>query len=312
MKTNSVRTISVWIVAIAAFVSLVLSPFFLGRYATLFLNNFMVFLVLSLSFNIIYGYAGFLNLGHVVFYGVGGYVFGISYNLGAGAILSLGLSLLAGLTLAVFLALPLFRLRSGYFAIATLALAILFHRLAYNLDWLTGGFQGLIIRSGDVALASYFLLLPLVVAALATNYLLDRSGLGLTLRAIRSDEEVVSTLGINTLKPKILSFLISASFPSVCGAVSIFYNGYFTPESAFGTTTMFLPPIMTLIGGAGNPIGPVAGALIMSFTSEYLAINLPSFSNVVLGLLLILVGTIFPGGILSAIKLAKFEWRNRR
>lgn len=311
MNTNSGRFMGIGI-ALAAFLSLAFVPLFSGRYTILFLNNFLVLLILSLSFNIIYGYTGFLNLGHVVFYGVGGYAFGISYSSGAGVVASLGLSLAAGLTLAAFLALPLFRLRSGYFAVATLALAIMFHRLAYNLDWLTGGFQGLIIRSGDVALPSYFLLLMLAIIALATNYLLDRSGLGLTLRGIRSDEEVVSTLGVNALKPKILSFLISASFPSVCGAVSVFYNGYFTPESAFGTTIMFLPAIMTLIGGAGNPIGPVFGAIVISFASEYLALNLPSLSNVVLGLLLILVGTVFPGGVLSAIRSTMVEWRNRR
>jgi branched-chain amino acid transport system permease protein len=153
-------------------------------------------LVLALSFDIIGGYTGYINLGHAAFFGMSAYAFGICVNAGvpvlvAGTVAVGGTALLAGL-----MSYPFFRLRGPYYALATFGLLKLCEELALTLSGLTGGSGGLSVRWPENLRVTYYLNLGLVVCTFGTVWLIARSRFGLGLVSIHEDEQVARAFGV--------------------------------------------------------------------------------------------------------------------
>lgn len=291
-------------------------PGFLNTYiigSVIFL--FLVYSVLALSYDILGGFTGYMNLGHVVFFGIGAYVAAIVFQ-------KLAISLAFGIVLAPVIAavvaflfsFPIFRLKGFYFAVAGLALVELAALLvaSSNARPLTNGFDGITFVQSDVLLP-YYAALVLVVFTVLVSLAISKSKFGMALRSIKEDEEVAGTLGINVPRMKRLALIISAMIGGLDGAIYFWGRGAISPQTAFGFVITFIPITLALLGGTGTTIGPIIGASIYIYLQNYfvgfLGTALPGtiyFPNAITGILLIAVGLFAPRGIVGSPKIRNF------
>lgn len=234
----------------------------------------LIFGLFALGFNVLYGYTGRLSFGHAAYYGLGAYGTGIA--LARLKVDSLWLGLGAGLLLAAvggaiigYLCLR----RSGiYFAMLTLAFAQLLYFVGFHLADITGGDDGLrgiptlpvrIPGVGAISLDSslafyYFAFVIVAFAMFALKRILD-SPFGSVLQAIRENGERAQACGYNVNRIRWLSFVFSASFAGLAGALDAMRLSVVPIESLYWTTSG-QAVIMTLLGGAGTFFGPFVGA----------------------------------------------------
>jgi branched-chain amino acid transport system permease protein len=292
-----------------------LAPRFLNTYVVgsiLFL--FMVYVVLALSYDILGGFAGYMNLGHVVFFGIGAYVAAILFS-------QMGLPLALGITaapvivsaFAYLFSFPLFRLRGFYFAVAGLAILELSDLVvsSENLTWLTNGLGGLFFVQTDV-LVPYYGAVALVVASVLVSFLISSSRFGLALRSIKEDEEVADSVGINIARTKRTAMVVSGLLAGLDGAVYFWGRGAVRPDDVFGFTIAFIPITLALLGGTGTILGPALGGAIFIYLQNYgiqslenLAPATQYFPNAITGILLIFVGLAMPAGIVGSRRIRR-------
>jgi branched-chain amino acid transport system permease protein len=269
--------------------------------------------ILAVGFNIVFGGAGQLTMFHAAAFGIGSYVTFLSmlrFNI------PFWLGFLVAAAIAVLVSIVIgwicfkFRLREFYFAVVTLAFAELFRLVASNWTSMTNGTLGMLVLEkptvwlpgdGVVRIEQtvpwYFLTLVSLTGILVFSALLMRSWIGRNFSAIRLNEELAQTLGIDTFHYKLLAFTISNVIASFAGALYGFYTGYIEP--AYLAVTQSLDAIcMVLLGGVSTILGPVVGALVL--TSLPHLIKLPAEMRVaVYGMVLILVILLMPRGIVG-------------
>ncbi|MBM3898052.1 MAG: branched-chain amino acid ABC transporter permease [Thaumarchaeota archaeon] len=265
-------------------------PFLSSSYIVFLMSGIMVLALCSLSFNLVYANTGYLNLGNSVPFGVGAYTFAstLSYDWPLPLVLVASLSaiLISGALSGIFI----IRLKGAYYAIGTLALVLFAQALAYNLGWLTGGYQGIIVNvAGGSVYSAYFILAFLNTLLLLLTSAIRKSSFGYRIRSIKGNELAARTFGINTTTNKFMVLLVSSVFVGIAGILSTFYNGFVTPESSFGISITFLPIIAAILLGSSSIAGPLIGVLIITLASEIFVTTTPQLTHLVLGILLILV-----------------------
>jgi branched-chain amino acid transport system permease protein len=258
----------------------------------LFLN-----IVLAQSYDIVGGQMGYVNLGHITFFAVGAYAFGILFNLGLGLVVSLALATGIAVGFAALISYPFFRLRGAYFSLAAFGLVKLMEYLTINLGWLTGGSNGLKIAPGDRVVAVYYLTLGLVVAVLAAYWLIDRTRLGLALKSIREDEEVAQDFGVPTYRVKAQALMLSAAFPGALGGLYTWTLNFIDPGQVYGLKIALTPIAMAMLGGTGLLVGPVLGALFLYLAEELIWTQAAHLHGAMLGVVIVVVGLFMPGGL---------------
>ena len=293
----------------------VLLPSFLNSYiigSVIFL--FIIYSVLALSYDFLAGFAGYMNLGHIVFFGIGAYVAAIIFK-------KLALPLAVGVVaapvvvagFALLFSFPLFRLKGFYFAVAGLAFVELSNLIvaSMNAQPITNGFNGISFVQADVILP-YYAALGLVVLSILLSLGIADSKFGLALRSIREDEEVADSVGINVPRTKRLALIISGAIAGLDGAVYFWGRGAISPSAAFGFDLAFIPITLALMGGTGTILGPILGGAIYIYLQYYaisfLAAFLPGmvyFPNATIGLILIIVGLFAPRGIVGSLRVQR-------
>ena len=257
--------------------------------------------LLALSLNLVLGYTGQLNLGNAAFYGIGAYVSTIlikdyGWNFWLAALVAIAAAGVVGLALAAFAT----RLRGHYLAIASLGFAVITYQVLINWEDVTQGVRGIYGIMPPVSdIVSLFYLVAGI--ALAVYLLLDnlvRSPVGDTLRAIREDEVSAASLGINAPLWKAFAFGIGAAIAGLAGCFYPGVVGTLVPD-AFGIIESFTMMAMVIVGGAGTMIGPVIGAVLLTFLPELLR-DFGELRLMVYGLALTLVVLFMPGGIVQA------------
>ena len=279
---------------------------------------FLVYVTLALSYDILGGFAGYMNLGHVVFFGIGGYAAAIIFRQ-IGLPLALGL-VAAPLVVAGFAYLfsfPLFRLKGFYFAVAGLAFAELAFLIVDSsaAKPLTNGFDGIHFVQYDV-LVPYYAAVGLAVASILVCLAISGSRFGLALRSIKEDEEVADSVGVNISQTKRNALVISAVIAGLDGAVYFWGRGAIDPNLAFGFTIAFIPVTLALLGGTGTILGPIVGGAIFIYLQNYGIASLENlvpetlyFPNAITGILLIFVGLFMPLGIVGSRRVrSAFRW----
>jgi branched-chain amino acid transport system permease protein len=254
----------------------------------------LIYGLFALGFNLLYGYTGLLSFGHAAYYGLGAYGTGIA--LAKLGVTSLWGGLGAGLLLAVaggavvgFLCL---RRRGIYFAMLTLAFAQLIYFVGFHLaDW-TGGDDGLrgirvppLTLPGvsvpiDTSLAFYYFAFVLVGLAVAGLKRILDSPFGAVLQAIRENGERALACGYDVTRVKLLSFVFSALFAGLAGALDALRLTVVPIESLYWTTSGQVV-IMTLLGGAGTFFGPFVGALTYLVLEDQLSLVTESWPLVI-------------------------------
>jgi len=258
---------------------------------------FSIYTVLALSWNIVGGYTGMLNLGHAAFFGVGAYTLALSTGSGihpyvgvlAGGVAAVGL---------VFLMSPLLRLRGDYFAIGTLSLAEAIKVAVLNVHA-----YGIRVApyEGLGRLENYYFASAVLIAVAATTYLLQRSKLRLALLSIRENEVLAKASGINPLKYRLTALLLSGVFTGIAGGIYGYNLLYVPAEHVFSIEWTIIPLFMVLIGGRGTLTGPLVGSLIYLGIYYILQFTVTELSLLAFGLVVVLIIKFMPNGIVETL-----------
>jgi branched-chain amino acid transport system permease protein len=278
----------------------------------------LIYGLFALGFNLLYGYTGLLSFGHAAYWGLGAYGTGIALaKLKVG---SLWLALLAGPGLAMaggaVIGFFCLRRRGIYFAMLTLAFAQLLYFVGFHLADVTGGDDGLrgidrppltlpgITIPLDTSLAFYYVVFATVTLAVAGLKRILDSPFGAVLQAIRENSDRAVACGYNVTRVKHLSFVFSALFAGLAGALDALRLNVVPIESLYWSTSGQVV-IMTLLGGAGTFFGPFVGATTWLVLEDRLATFTESWPLVV-GAIFMAFVLFLPKGIWGTL-LARLE-----
>jgi len=268
------------------------------------------FIVLATAWNILGGYTGYVNFGSAAFFALGAYAtvfFHKFYPLPIPLLIVVGavVSGIVGLGMG-YLTL---RLRGAFFAIATLALAVVLQTLVVNWDYVGGSRGAYIIRPNDIAVIGpyiqylFLLMLALVVVALTIARGIERSQLGYGFATIRDDELAAEASGVPTLRLKLVATTLSGALMGMAGAPFPYYIGYLQPSSAFGLEYAVNSIAMPMIGGTTSWVGPLIGAILLGSLQQIATVTISSAVNLlIVGLLLVAFVIIAPNGIIGLVQ----------
>ena len=269
-------------------------------YATSLVFTLLVSFILAQSWDWIGGLAGYVNLGHFAWYGVGAYAFAISLNAGVPVPLCFVVAMAVVALAAAILSFPLFRLKGDYFAFATLAILPLAELLAFNLSKLTGGADGIVLPPDYVLLQAFYTALGLAIATFALTIALSRSRFGYALKSIRNDEQAAEVVGIRIFPAKLGVMVLSGAIAALGGAVHAWQLSYIDPPTVFGLSVALVPVAMALFGGSGLLWGPMIGVALLFTVQQFLLVNMSILHATVYGLIILLIGRFMPGGLLRS------------
>ncbi len=280
-------------------------PLMAGVYIQQVAITILIYMTLAITWDMLLR-SGQLNFGNSGFFGIGSYAAVLLFlNSGMPAFPSILLGGLITGGVALLLGLAILRLRGLYFAIITLALAMVFPVIARNLPGLTGGAAGrmlpVVLFRGDAA-QTYWLVLGFTVLVILFSELFERTRIRFALTAMRNDEKVAKSSGINVYMYLVFAFTLTSILQGVAGGLYAHIFGFVAPESTFSVTFLLLPLTMALLGGIYSTWGPVAGALILGVVAEYLKLQIPYGHLMVYGAMIVVVTLFAPRGVLRTLK----------
>jgi branched-chain amino acid transport system permease protein len=288
---------------------------------TIFIFTF-IYGILAVTFDLIFGFTGQLSMFHPAVFGVSAYM---THLLAVHARLPFWAATLPSAAASVVLAVVVgsvcfkFRLKTFYFAVVTLAFSEMIRLVVMNWNSVTNGTLGLVVAgkptiywpgSGVIPIKGpvawyYLTLVCLSVTVLICSRCL-RSWMGRCFGAIRLNEDLARTLGINVFRYKLLSFAIGNALASFAGGLYGYYTGYIDP-GYLGINQSMEVLAMVLLGGQGTLIGPIVGSLVLTGLPH--AIDLRAELRAVLyGAILIFTILVMPRGIVGTLN----AWRSRR
>ncbi len=201
------------------------------------------------------------------------------------------------------------RLRGVFFAIATLALAVVLQTFVVNWAYVGGSRGAYVIPPENIPFFGpyiqylFVLMIVLVIVALTTARLIERSRLGFGFATIRDDEMAAEASGVPTLKLKLIATTLSGALMGMAGAPFAFYIGYVQPDSAFDLSYAVNSIAMPMIGGTTSWIGPLVGAILLGTLQQVATVTISSAGNLlIVGLLLIFFVIVAPNGIVGLVQ----------
>ncbi len=275
------------------------------------------FVVLATAWNILGGYAGYVNFGTSAFFGVGAYIAVMMIkSVNAPLALQILAAAAVGGVMGISCGLLTLRLRGIFFSIATVAVAIILETVINNWRFVGGATGVQILRPSVMEPFDSYTKMIFVVAALlailavATARYIQTSWIGRGLRAIRDNEEAAECAGVPTLKLKLLACAVSGALMGAIGAPLAMYQSFVEPASAFNLNYSVSALAMPIIGGTSHWIGPVIGALLLGSVQQIVTVTITSELNVmVVGVLLVVFVVGAPDGIVG---LFNKYWKRRR
>jgi len=273
----------------------------------------LMYVVLATAWNILGGYAGYVNFGTAAFFGLGAYT-SVALIQSTGAPLAVqifGAAAMSGL-LGFGTGLLTLRLRGIFFSIATVAVIFIMETLFINWRYV-GGATGLqLLRPAPIwPFESYIKMLfvvmaVIVVAAVAVARYIENSWIGRGLHAVRDSEEAAECSGVPTLKLKVFACTISGALMGAAGAPMPMYLSFTEPASTFNLNYSIGALASAIIGGTAHWLGPVMGALLLTSLQQYATVNISNEMNVlVVGVLLVVFVVAAPDGILGLLRKLK-------
>ncbi len=323
-----VREVALWArsppVIIAA--ALLLSTPLVFMYADMPFYANMVFLSLmygiaAMAWNLMQGYTGLFSLGHAVFFGVGAYaVMILAKYYGVTPWIGLWIGGLVAAFVGFLLGFPLFRLRSHWFTLATIAIGEIF-KLTFSYWDYVGKSEGLQMPIVSPEESLYYLqyrgpyvyiyiaLLVLAVELIVLYYVV-RSRIGFYLQTIREDELVAQSLGINTFKYKMVALVLSSFFTGLAGGLYTIRFRYVDPYAVFDLITISTYiAVAGIVGGIYTFIGPLIGAFIFIPPAETVRATIvrayheyTGLHIVVIGFILLMISLFAPEGVMGYLK----------
>jgi branched-chain amino acid transport system permease protein len=275
-----------------------------------------IYIILGVGLNLVLGFTGLINLGHIALFGLGAYTSAILSKAGTPFLISFLVAGFIGAVAGFILIFATRKLKGDYFALATLGFAFVVGSLMLNLKGITRGplgipgiskpsFFGFVINTN----LSYFLLVSFVcIVCIYIAYKITESPFGKLLHAVRNDELGLRVLGKNTFKIKSKIMIVSGFMAGIAGSLFAHYISYIEPSSFF-IKEIILVLTIVIIGGIASINGTILGTIIIFLIPEVLRIfNLPSsiigsMRQVIYSIILILILMYRPRGLLGRIDL---------
>ncbi len=267
------------------------------------------YVVLSTAWNILGGYCGYVNFGSAAFFALGAYSTVALHRLYP---LPIPAMLIADGVVSGVVGFGMgyltLRLRGAFFAIATLALAVVLETLIVNWEYVGGSRGAYIVRPesigpfGNYIEYLFLIMMLLAVAAITAARVIERSRLGFGFATIRDDELAAEASGVPTLRLKLIATTISGALMGMAGAPFPYYIGYLQPSSAFGLDYAVNSIAMPLIGGTTSWVGPLIGAILLGSLQQLATVTISSAVNLlIVGLLLVGFVIVAPNGIIGLV-----------
>ncbi len=272
-------------IAAAVLVLLGLSPTYTRPYATIMLGTIIMYVILSLCWNMFSGATGYISLATAAFFGMGIYTSAL-----LGTHLPLPMLMIVGGVIASVLAIIIgsitLRLRGVYFTIFTLGIVKLLEQLMLYLELHYNNTRGRFVVPYSYTQVFYWLFILMVIVIVAL-LLIKRSKFGRALTCIAEGEDAAMHIGINATLIKVLAFGISAFAMGAAGAAMATRWSYIDPYIAFAANYSFLPVLMVIFGGGQSILGPIIGAALFAYIQELLTTNFPYIYMLTMGIIMI-------------------------
>jgi branched-chain amino acid transport system permease protein len=300
-----------WVVAVGVVVAgLALTGVVENRYVYFVTYVILQYIVLATAWNILGGYAGYVNFGTSAFFGLGAYsaiVLIRAYHAPLPVLLLCG-GLISGL-LGLGIGYLTLRLQGIFFAIATFALAVVLQTVMINWEYV-GGAKGInIIRPASMPLFTnyvaflFVVMLALAVGSVTVSWWIGRSWIDRGLAAIRDNEEAAECMGVPTLRLKIFATALSGLLMGMCGAPFPYYVTYVEPSSAFNLDYAINSLAMPMIGGTTTWVGPLVGAILLGTAQQAATVTISSELNLlIVGVVLVGFVILAPDGIVGLVQ----------
>jgi branched-chain amino acid transport system permease protein len=293
------------------------------------------YIILATAWNLLGGYTGYVNFGSAAFFAVGAYssvtlitfannidellpesiapIFQAIFPLPIPVMIVVG-GLMSGL-IGYGMGYLTLRLRGAFFAIATLALAVVLQTLVVNWEFVGGSSGAYVIRPDTAPLVGsymqylFMLMLVMAVIGLTAARAIERSKLGFGFAAIRDDELAAEASGVPTLQLKLVATALSGALMGMAGAPFPYFIGFLQPQSAFGLEYAVNSIAMPMIGGTMNWVGPLIGAVLLGTLQQVANVTISSSVNLlIVGLLLIGFVIVAPNGVVGLVQ----DWLRAR
>ena len=309
-QTTSTQKSQRWaLIGLSICLALLIAAPFIGIYP-IFMMKALCYAMFAMAFNLLMGFTGLLSFGHAAFFGAAGYTtgllirsFGWSPEMGvlAGTVIAsvcgLGVGLIA------------IRRQGIYFAMVTLAMAQMFYFVFLQAPFTGGedGLQGvprgkllgLVSLENDLSL--YFVLLAVFAAVFMFVIRIVHSPYGQVLKAIRENESRAISLGYNVNKYKLMAFVLSTAIAGLAGSMKTLALGFVTLNDAHWSLSGEVI-LMTLLGGLGTFTGPALGAFTIIGLQNFLADQVGSWINVIIGVIFVICVVAFRRGFIGELK----------
>jgi branched-chain amino acid transport system permease protein len=292
-------------------------PLVLSLFQTVELTVFVIFALLALSLDFIWGVAGILSFGQAAMFGIGGYAYGVvGIDLGITP-LGLAAGMLAAALMGALIGYVAFYGRVGpmYLAVVTLTATLILYQLMGSTadpryaigEARLGGYNGMTnipsLALADGALdpvESFYVAGALLYLALLSCVALTRSSFGRTLQGIRENEFRMELLGYEVRWRKLLAFVISAALAGLAGGLFASWGNFINPE-VFSLPQAALVVIWVLVGGRGTLWGAVLGTVVVQYLTGVLGGAGSTYTTIVLGGVLVVIVLLFPRGLTPAL-----------
>jgi branched-chain amino acid transport system permease protein len=269
--------------------------------------------VMALSWDLIMGYTGQFSWGHQSFAAIGGYasvlaIASVQLPVVTGFLFGGVAAIVAGLVLGLIC----LRLRGFYLCLATWVFGETVYTILIVEQNITGGTRGTFtpyLFPGDQSpIPYYYVGLALVFLTYVTLDKVVSSRQGLYLTAIRDDEDAAEMMGVDTYRWKTFSFVLSAFYAGIAGVFYAHYNGMIAPSIGSSFPEMALIFAMTVMGGLGTLVGPIVGALIVTFASEYLRGVARNLTMLIFALVILAIMRFLRGGLVELSRRIRAEY----
>jgi branched-chain amino acid transport system permease protein len=263
-------------------------------------------IAMTYSLNFITGFLGYVDFGHVVFYGIGAY--GTAVTLAGAHPLALPLAVLivpgalVALVFGVLVGYPTLRLRGAYFAIATFSINEAMLAIVLNVESLGGSDGFPLARYARFELRQIYYVLLAVTALLAlASYAIRRTRVGLALVAIREDEDVAEAQAVNTVPYKVATYALAGAAAALVGGLVGVAHVLVSPEY-FEVGRGIEQFVIMMIGGPGTVLGPLVGSVLYFVIKDALIIRYPHLHLVFFGVIIVLIVLFLPAGLVGHLR----------
>lgn len=299
-----IRLVALLLVLILAVIPLFVDSRYILRLITLSL----MYVMLSLSLNLLIGYLGNMSMGHAAFWGLGAYTAAIlSSRYQTSIVVEIVVAAVITGVMGLLLGLPVMKLKGYYLTIVTMGFCEIIRMVELNSDSLTRGALGISGISGfrifgqviKGSVSNYYIILGLVILTAWFVHGFDNSRLGMAVRAIKEDELVAQAMGINVFACRLIVFSLSSIIAGIAGVFYAHFQSMVQP-TLFTTSASTQLVTITIFGGLGNIAGSVLGAFSLTLLPEVLR-GLDLYRNLMYGIIIVTMMLLKPNGLLGSV-----------